>query len=975
MKHRLAFAALLATPLIATTVHAEATDSFTPTTLSVYDTIQVDLSQIVGTVESYSWSVIDGTSKPVAGLKGNSFAVKPEHAGKIIEVTAYLKDGEKITSATFINPLIIDWDGSAIFATQTGAKVEEAFEGLTLQAQVPKVVMPTYTIEGDFLNTAVPATDVVYTYTWYKVASNAKEKLSTTVASYTIPETFRKGITGDVSIEVEVKATIKGAAGLTPITTSVRIPIGESPVDKLVENIDKLFVPVTATSTYYAYNLGTSTLAQFKENVTTLQQQVNGLPGNLKTQITNATHLQTAQANILSAENFASLAATAKDTKKIEDIEKAKKAGSNLNQLQLSLVQREYNELFQENTSSDTLAEEEIKKLNAALVDLYTFTSLEDIEEELARLNEELAALPRQFHGLVNAEHLTRTQQNINAVRNFYKKFQLISPAAEEITSPKDIRAAETAYNTYTKLTHEQALLVEEDDLTFIFNVLTSEKQLADEVFAGIDEIVQNALDGEYTTTADILDMQQDIEALFVDYKALSTKSKKLVTNYPKLQELRKAVKDAARAETQIMKLAQYDAALNAKTAKAKLLATQKSILKLTPLAHMFVTNKEDLESANEAVINAFALVNNVPLSALATEFEADIAEWDVHGDYLTYGDFESFSEFESTVGELNKKFKAISSRERNTLMSKVFITSATSDVKAVKNAMKKITAALSESNESKKYTRLLSAERAFAKLSSTQQNLLKLPYKSGDEKSPYTQMIEEKQDVIDISSFDDKLNEFKREGYTEEIEDLQAFVNAFNSLNNSVKKLVLNESMVKGITKDIKKVNDFLIKYGTIIEDIDSATPIQKNAFLSAYTKLTFLQHSLLDEEIADIVEEIRSEHSLESTSTLFNDIASLIQNGVYTDKATLENIARFKEQYKLMSTDERRVISNYDVVLTAEKHIEKINALIALKPADLTTPDGIAWMNKTTALKPLEASLFTHLLAAPVTPETTTP
>ena len=56
----------------------------------------------------------------------------------------------------------------------------------------------------------------------------------------------------------------------------------------------------------------------------------------------------------------------------------------------------------------------------------------------------------------------------------------------------------------------------------------------------------------------------------------------------------------------------------------------------------------------------------------------------------MSYGTYNSFSEFEAEVSEYNKQFKAIIARERNSLPTKIFLKTATSDIKAVKNAMKK---------------------------------------------------------------------------------------------------------------------------------------------------------------------------------------------------------------------------------------------------------------------------------------------
>lgn len=962
MKQRIAFSALLVAPVVAVSMPtADAASTFTPATSSVYQTIYVDLTKLTGTIEKYSWAIIDGGQKtPIVALNANSFPVKPVHSGKTIEATAHLKDGTTVTSETYIEPFIPTYNGTPQLVTQNGATVKEAYEGLTLQLKVPSVIE---------LNrqpvVQVPEQEVTYTYEWYKVTTTARERIKNSVASYTIPNDFRATLQGvTIGLEVDISATVKNLPGAAPITITASMPLGENPVERLLLSIDEL--ETSPATNFYTYNMAGKTFEQFKEHVTALQLEVNSLPGALKTKITNFNQLQLAASNIGAAETFLSNYQKAVETNDAKDIERAQKSASNLNQRQLSLVKDEYTDVFILKASDEGLDEDAVLEINEELLALYSITDIEELNEQIVTLQEKIDALPRQLHGLIQKEHLTRAQQNSNAVRNFTDKVAMIGEDADTEANTKDIKAAQAAFSTYLKLSYEQAKLISEEDLTFIQEVLEQEQVAALELNEEIEELIANILDTPLTSTEEFVLVQQDYDILNDRYKQLSTKARKFVTNYERLKELRTALKDAARTEALIRQLAAYDPSTNLKSSRSKLQAAQKSALKLSTLEHALLINKEDLVAFTDAVNDAVS-DSITSQSELAQSFLTNITRWGVFDDYMSYGTYNSFSEFEAEVSEYNKQFKAIIARERNSLPTKIFLKTATSDIKAVKNAMKKITAAVTEPKPSKQYTRILSAERAYAKLSSTQQNLLTLPYQGGQTLTPYEQLQQKKAEILDLEELNETLSTFKTTGYDRPIEDLQAIVNYYNGLNSGVKQLIIDSDVIKNISKDIKTVRNFHTKLRPIIDNIDndSTTENHKKALISAYEKLTFTQHSLLQyieglEELPAIIEEIRGESSLSSVSDLFAEIAALVENGKYTEAATAENVLALKEAYRQLKPDERRVISNYDILTNAEKHIKKVDALVASKPEDLTTVAGKQWLEKATNLKPLEASLL---------------
>lgn len=963
MKQRLAFSALLVTPVIVATAAPNAS-AFTDLTADVYDTIYIDLSQLDGTIEKYSWAILDGTvTTPFQGYTSNFFVVKPEHSGKVIQVTAHLADGTTESSITMIEPLIPAFKGKSTLTTQNGVELQDAFEGLTLQAKPAGLMM-----ENSNPEVLIPSTDTVYSYTWYKVVGNTREKINNAVASYTIPDTFRKNIVGPVSVEVEIAASIKGLKDQAAIIDRVRLEVKDDPVNDLLANIDALMT--TPPQKFYTYNMAGRTLAEFKAHVNTLQLTVNSLPGTLTTKITNVNTLQVAAANITSAESFIEQKTKAMTTNDPLDLERAKKAASNLNQLQLSLVQSDYDDLYNAAGSNAQLPEADIQAMNESLLELYTFTDVNDLNAHIETIEQQLAALPKQVHGLVQLQHLTKAKQNSNAVRGFTNKLALIGEAAEEETTAKDLKAAQSAYTVYAKLTHEQAKLVPEDDLAFIENVLANEQTAALTLKDAIDELYTTLVnDTQLETTAEFVDMQQQVEMLNNDYKRLSSKARKFVTNYDQLKEIRASLKDAARTESLIRQLAAIDPATNLKSARSKLQAAQKATLKLSKVEHALLLNKEDLLEYADNVNEAIAMQSD-PYTALAQSFSTNIEQWGVFTDYMTYGDasaFASFSAFETEVSELNKQFKALAAKERNSLPSKLFLKTATSDIKAIKNVMKKITAAISEPKPTKQYSRILAAERAYAKLSAAQQSLLTLPYQGGQLETPYEQLQNKKIEVMDVSSLNTTLATFKTEGYDRPIKDLQLIVSGYNGLNSAIKHLVTENAIVKTISKDIKVVQNLQSKFGSIIANIDAekTSTEQKLALIAAYERLTFTQHSLLQhveglEELDEIIASLRAENVIASVTTLYKDIDALIANGRYTEKATLQHVRALQETYKTLKPDERRVITNYDSLTIAEKHIQNVTALNDSKPADLTTSEGKAWLEKTTNLKPLEASLL---------------
>lgn len=806
-KNKLAFGMLAATAVIVAPMTAEAsTLTLTPDNVQKPYTnvaINFDIPALADTVfVSYQWYLVSsGTETPIAGATDSILPVKSSYSGKTLKVVALDEDGNAYTGYSFVEQLqpAFAHDKPAIFdsASTSTTPIETALPADILKAGNTEI------IDLSSISATIPATDVTYTYQWYKSsASGASEKINgATNETYTIPASLLAN-ESLMYITVEVTARVgDDPTNTTLIRTAMsdKIEITEAPLQRIRDDIDAL--RVESNDDYYVYtqNLPTSIttpgLDGFIEHVAEIQARYDELTASSKATITNARILQKAQSDITNIQQFITLMTTIEDngipqegafnyaqefeTFK-ENVTQADALFQTLDQLELSLLQYDPNHAtllsdlltykdaaFAGESYTSTVAT--IESINAQIHDLFTINDdgfraayslpLAELQTEITAITEQYPLINTRYHALLEKTAIANAQKDLRAVNSFKTKAVRVNDATT--FTRQDINNAKTALAAYIKLTPLQKSLVTNEELTKLLNAITQEQATIDNITLMIKNLTATddadrpiyALDGAPIGPRDLAIFESHVNAIMTAYNNLSSVSKKFIPNYLQLKEAVQSIKEAKRVNRLILELNQHNPEERYNRAKAKLQTAQKAFMKLSLLEQSIVFEKQ-------ALIDYADLVQSVNVDVPPEEAEIVIAMIDdslpiLIGDdaYSSYGDLDTFVGFEAVVSQTNSAYRSLASKHRRSVTNALAVQTAVADVRAVNATLKKMNAAEAAIGDlAKEFSRLTTAERAYYKLSAAQQTLLQLPYTLDEDdeetdrvESPYSQFMLQK--------------------------------------------------------------------------------------------------------------------------------------------------------------------------------------------------------------------------------------
>lgn len=235
------------------------------------------------------------------------------------------------------------------------------------------------------------------------------------------------------------------------------------------------------------------------------------------------------------------------------------------------------------------------------------------------------------------------------------------------------------------------------------------------------------------------------------------------------------------------------------------------------------------------------------------------------------------------------------------------------------------------------------SADKALKKLTTLQKGLV---YNKGSLEKPETtpsegdkvlseaeqEAKEQGEAFVDeiIWALENNLDDF--EAYSKEID---AVVMKYKNLNSKARKYVTNYQALKEAEKDVKAVRSFLKKVEAAETEIDPAKKYTKIASVkTSYLKLPDSQQKLATPTYSKLMGILEESEDFVDLLDLNDRIGAIISsNGSYTKedelyKASIDEIKNMDEEYKKLSSAEKKQITNYSILKNAMADVKKVQS-----------------------------------------------
>lgn len=94
------------------------------------------------------------------------------------------------------------------------------------------------------------------------------------------------------------------------------------------------------------------------------------------------------------------------------------------------------------------------------------------------------------------------------------------------------------------------------------------------------------------------------------------------------------------------------------------------------------------------------------------------------------------------------------------------------------------------------------------------------------------------------------------------------------------------------------------------------------------AYAKLPANQQHLAKEQYEALLKNQNIDENASKITQLNNDIATIVSNNLYV--VTIERIKNLSTQYSSLSSSEKKLITNYDILKTALADVKKVESFM---------------------------------------------
>lgn len=966
------------------------------TTATINTQLSANLpTSVTGTIVKYEWFIkdVNGNTALIEGENDMLMTVPLQAEGKELLLVLTMADGTK--SETILNV--------APFNFPTTLTVPVTLNGKELSATpslAPKDVLAVGDI--DLASLDLLPSQVNISYEWYFTTQDSPTSSlipNAVSSSFTIPsDAFVRSLDNfKVVVKIEVPALNKTSVPYS----SALIVLNIKPAQDLVTAIDTLVQGGIYEKANY------SELEDLERALKDMQSNYDALSTNSKLLVTNYSVLQAALANIALVKPLVTELQAFQTKKAAYDADK--KAGEHAKLVkEFTAIEKKYNSLTRLQRSlleltdfSDSYVETMVNLLkNSNEVGLdnssssdktqTTYAAVDELNQEILALVS-LNALPNTYNVAdTRAEFVKEVESLLERTKKIDRTFQPIlytsilktalsdvkkaEAAVEKInkititTGTKKASAAKAAQNAVAKLTALQYSLLTDDELAILAETVQTESDKVAELIEAIDEVLENSvykLDGySYTHTAD-----KNLEAvpaiLAEQFKALSSDSRKLVTNYTKINVFKKDIKAAQKVMTAINNAIIAEEAIDdttdktlSKTQRAaftKYRSAYKAYVKLTPQQRSIVDQHpimEDISFSFGSFTDSYKALSdelNIPIEDdVATTDPDDEPAAPIYEDgnvrnvvnlLVTLEEsvttsVTSLEDVQAQIANIKVEYKNLKPAEKKNVYNYSSLSTANSIANKAKSAKKKLDTAIA-SNDSKKLNNALAA---YAKLTTPQQLLIQDEYETAIE------TLEELRG--ETPDFEDLAVNLETLADEPNLDSFKSFEESIEGLTSKELKLIPNYKLYQELVKDKKVVEKYFAKLVKLGEE---PTYSQKEAMIQAFNKLTTRQQAFAlnfyPESNPDLKleEEFAEWESRANTATELNDeIGSILVAGQYTfadseeqvnDLASLATyIEHLEAEMKKLDSKERKLITHKNFIKTIEKDAKAVSEVVEL-------------------------------------------
>lgn len=945
----------------------------------INDEIRANVS-IPGTIDSIEWYIADGDKTSfLAKTDTLEFDVPIIASNRTLRVIITMDSGDQYYNDVNVEEFKLKESNEFIPTIKVGGK---EIPGLTTSL-APNDVLTVDPI--DLEEFGLLASQLNVTYQWYFTTTDGKTGLKVTNAtgnSYTIPN------------DMDMKA-------LQNFKVVVTL---EVPEISLIENYNS---PIVSLSTIDAKTLNSEIeeyfdINSYKEYNTDLLDKIaifksayDLLSPESKLLVTNYKKVKEAEADILlvkplikkledftnKLKDYSNDGILNNHNELLKEIKTIETSYNSLTSLQQSLVDQasinetpaELVELLMkyvpENNyeNSTTLL---IEKINAEIIGLINLDDsllnsyklpLEDLKQSINKLNQTIKTVDKTYQPLIKTNILKSAQTDIKKAESVLKDIDKITSAAAN----KKASAADKARKNYNKLTPLQKSLISPEDLEKIEDAEESSVSKVEALKEKIDSLISSNNPSQYNFNAEIFtdkSINQGIETLISDYKALTSAERKQITNYATVTQLKKDIKAA---ETAKKAIAALDKAMNdiynavsdkdvekkEKAAYSKYLSAFKAFTKLTPLQKSILNNPvfvEDLElqPAYDEYFskgNQFEDLLKVPEVKESDNPEKQkpiptvdnaltvVSEIEAFYKDVTSGAYNSL-EADAEVKKLLAQYNALLPAEKKNVYNYSLISTVKSNISKANSVLRKFIAA---STPEKRQNAL----QAYNKLTPAQQALLTSEF------IDLTNAIElDKEGKIPTDDLVIKIDQLSTAlNVTELFIEIEQTV---SSLSSKELKAVPNYKLYQNIAKEYKAAQKFVEKVKKLG---NTPTYSKKQSILNDFNKLSEMQVKFLNsmkvkEDDTDSVTVLLNNwaENADTNAINLNNTIGQIFNGNTYNVSSLEDIQSIQDlktaisslesQYKALDSKEKKLVTNYKVLSSIKTDISKVEPILAI-------------------------------------------
>ncbi|MGE7692776.1 hypothetical protein ACQKNC_01490 [Lysinibacillus sp. NPDC094177] len=557
---------------------------------------------------------------------------------------------------------------------------------------------------------------------------------------------------------------------------------------KIIDLLDSNLISVPT------YKVTTTT--ELDALIQNIEKEINTLSNDYKAAVQNREILTMAKADVKNAQKFEKLFDKLKGQtaqQKVTTAKNIRTAYLKLSLRQQGLVDSKLNELEDaENAESSAIAEIEdlINKLKEPV-------DAESWNKYVADVNSIISKQKslKSFQDVASKNKFIQIQNDLKLAEKVItqiKKYESLNPDTKNATLQSTYNSALKAFNKLTinqqKYVYNQDILKKAPENNGNTSPSDSDDATAGEAF---NAKIKIALD---TSTDDFAVYAAKIEEVSNEYKNVSPKARKYVTNYSDLKT----------AETNIKAVRSYEKKVNdalINKGYSKMQDAVKAYNKLNAIQQKLAA--AFYSKVNDA-INQYTSSNN-DLNEQLANIKKDIED----------------NKYSLTLEEVKKTindYNALSSAEKKLIENGQVIKQATSDVKAIESFIKKF-----NSNIDKNPSTIV---KDFQKLTSLQVSLL-----DGNTLTKINELETSGQTANDIAlKIIESINDLQKNGYyVENLEvEVTKIIEDYNKLTSAQKNLVKNYSKLTQAESDLQKVK--------AVEELKADT----EAWQKAYNKLT---------------------------------------------------------------------------------------------------------------------------------------